>query len=292
MPDDTNVSVLIRKITTVLNEGDTDEERMESWLKDLVFLQRSKPKETVAEYYGWDRHYDYVCLILRLGTESSFLVDEGRIEGLKSVVASYFSGSDSCPLSFVDRDSLVMFVPITKSTKPAQLRDEMTKLVDTVRGVMPGLDVQASMGSVASTLEEIPTSYYNAQSVHRYSEIIDIGRTLASYDDYALQMLYLSADREELARQSSRLLRSILGNEDLLRTLEVYLAEGENGKRASERLFVHPSTLRYRLQKIEKLTGKDLSDSDDRFQLRLALLATSYLSAGNAEQRVTGGIVV
>ena len=105
-------------------------------------------------------------------------------------------------------------------------------------------------------------------------------------------MLYLSADREELARQSSRLLRSILGNEDLLRTLEVYLAEGENGKRASERLFVHPSTLRYRLQKIEKLTGKDLSDSDDRFQLRLALLATSYLSAGNAEQRVTGGIVV
>ncbi len=40
---------------------------------------------------------------------------------------------------------------------------------------------------------------------------------------------------------------------------------------AAAELFVHRHTLRYRMRKIEELTGRDLSSSFDRMELWIAL---------------------
>ncbi len=60
-------------------------------------------------------------------------------------------------------------------------------------------------------------------------------------------------------------------NIELLRTLECYLDNQGNLKRISEELYTHYNTITYRLKTIQKLLGKDLRKSTDRFQLNLAL---------------------
>lgn len=56
----------------------------------------------------------------------------------------------------------------------------------------------------------------------------------------------------------------------LLETLQVYL-ETRRLKEASDRLFIHRNTLRYRLDAISKLTGLDVQDPDGRLILELQL---------------------
>ncbi|MES4893107.1 helix-turn-helix domain-containing protein [Streptomyces sp. NPDC096012] len=46
----------------------------------------------------------------------------------------------------------------------------------------------------------------------------------------------------------------------LLRTLGHWFTSGGVTASAAERLFVHPNTVRYRLRRIEELTGRSLSD--------------------------------
>jgi DNA-binding PucR family transcriptional regulator len=48
-------------------------------------------------------------------------------------------------------------------------------------------------------------------------------------------------------------------NTDLIRTLEVYLANDLDRRRAAAQLHVHPNTLDYRLRRIVELTGIDPS---------------------------------
>ena len=62
------------------------------------------------------------------------------------------------------------------------------------------------------------------------------------------------------------------GERDLLReTLRaVFLADGQRGP-AAARLGIHRNTLRDRLSRIERLTGRSLADADDRAELWLAL---------------------
>ncbi|WP_328945943.1 helix-turn-helix domain-containing protein [Streptomyces sp. NBC_00250] len=58
----------------------------------------------------------------------------------------------------------------------------------------------------------------------------------------------------------------------LLETLEVFLRENCSWARTSEALHLHVNTVHYRIERIESLTGRDLSRLDHRLDLRAALL--------------------
>lgn len=59
----------------------------------------------------------------------------------------------------------------------------------------------------------------------------------------------------------------------LLETLRVYLSSGQNVAKAAEELFIHPNTLRYRVQKYQEITGANLSSSDTVVRIAWALSA-------------------
>ncbi|MFY1699947.1 MULTISPECIES: PucR family transcriptional regulator [unclassified Solwaraspora] len=58
---------------------------------------------------------------------------------------------------------------------------------------------------------------------------------------------------------------------DLVRTLTVFLDNGGSWSRCAELLHVHVNTLRYRIHRIERLTGRNLSRFEDRVDFFLAL---------------------
>ena len=54
-------------------------------------------------------------------------------------------------------------------------------------------------------------------------------------------------------------------------TVESYLRNNGQLTKAAEEIFVHPNTLKYRIEKVQDITGFDLSDSEIRLNLNLAL---------------------
>lgn len=69
-----------------------------------------------------------------------------------------------------------------------------------------------------------------------------------------------------------------LHNSELVKTLTTYLKETCTTD-ATALLHVHRNTLRYRLSKISLITGRDLADPDQRFQLEFACRAWMVLQA-------------
>ncbi|WP_344368634.1 helix-turn-helix domain-containing protein, partial [Streptomyces indiaensis] len=62
-------------------------------------------------------------------------------------------------------------------------------------------------------------------------------------------------------------------HQELARTAEVFLDCAGQAARAAAELGIHRQTLYYRLSRIEKLTGLDLDDGEDRLLLHMALKA-------------------
>lgn len=88
-------------------------------------------------------------------------------------------------------------------------------------------------------------------------------------------LIGLAKDQETLAA-SQRLLEPLVryddgSSGDLCYTLQVYIEENGNTSSAARRLFLNRHSLMYRLRKIETLTCRDLSNSDDRFLLDASL---------------------
>lgn len=89
----------------------------------------------------------------------------------------------------------------------------------------------------------------------------------------AFTVLHSLENKEETSMYIEKQLSPLLEEKqkDLLDTLHTYLANNGNLKDTSEQLFIHRSTLQYRLEKIHQLLQVDLTDADTRFNLMLAL---------------------
>ncbi len=65
---------------------------------------------------------------------------------------------------------------------------------------------------------------------------------------------------------------------ELLASLEAFLQHNARWETAASQLYVHRHTLRYRMRKVEELTGRDLGSSFDRMEFWLALRARDLMS--------------
>ena len=107
---------------------------------------------------------------------------------------------------------------------------------------------------------------------------------VASHRDLGAFTLLLSLqDDDALRLYSDGLLDPIERTEgeyggELLRSLEAYIEHNGNWERAARELYCHRHTLRYRIRKIEELTGRDLSRATDRIELWLALRARELVA--------------
>ncbi len=112
------------------------------------------------------------------------------------------------------------------------------------------------------------------------------GRTpeVASWRDLGAFQLLLSVQEDEALRLYCQ---SVLGpieegegeyGGELLKSLEAFLEQNGQWEKAARELFCHRHTLRYRIRRVEQLTGRDLSSARDRIEFWLALKARELIA--------------
>jgi purine catabolism regulator len=100
---------------------------------------------------------------------------------------------------------------------------------------------------------------------------------VASYRDLgAFQLLLSLQDDDALISYC----RGVLGpveqgegdyGDELLRSLDAFIEHNGHWEKAANALYCHRHTLRYRIRRVEQLTGRDFSNARDRIEFWLAL---------------------
>ena len=100
---------------------------------------------------------------------------------------------------------------------------------------------------------------------------------VASHKDLgAFQLLLSLQDDDALASYCQSVLGPIESDEgeygdELLRSLDVFIEHNGHWERAAQALYCHRHTLRYRIKRVEQLTGRDFTHARDRIEFWLAL---------------------
>jgi PucR family transcriptional regulator, purine catabolism regulatory protein len=100
---------------------------------------------------------------------------------------------------------------------------------------------------------------------------------VASYRDLGAFQLLLSLQDDEALRLYCDSVLAPLEEasgeygDELIRSLEAFIEQNGQWERAARELYCHRHTLRYRIRRIEQLTGRDLSRARDRIEFWLAL---------------------
>ncbi|MFI9845429.1 PucR family transcriptional regulator [Nonomuraea sp. NPDC051941] len=159
-------------------------------------------------------------------------------------------------------------------------RASRKSLADELRGLVaerPGLSIAAGISEMAASVsqlgEALETARRGMESARGGPGPVSI-MSVADIDSFDLLMAALPAS----VRRSFR--DHLLGpveeydarhGSELLRTLDIFLETCGSWQRTADELYVHVNTLRYRMQRIEELTGRRMSSMRDRTDLYLAL---------------------
>jgi sugar diacid utilization regulator len=129
------------------------------------------------------------------------------------------------------------------------------------------LGLSVAEAELALRLSTVPVARFDGLGIARFlSSDADQVRLLSFVDEWIGSLV--AYDEEH--------------HSDLVHTLGESLRDQQSLRASSDRLHIHPSTLKYRLRRIQELTGRDLHDADDRFNLDLACRVRAGLTAQGA----------
>ncbi len=132
------------------------------------------------------------------------------------------------------------------------------------------------LGRLATSWHDLARSASEAGRALRWA-LSNARTTVAYYGDLGSERLLAAVnDREELERFCEEQLGPVIEYDrsregELVHTLEVFFANGGHMARAAQMLAIHPNTLKYRLDQVMHLTGRDPRDASISLDLQLAL---------------------
>jgi DNA-binding PucR family transcriptional regulator len=169
--------------------------------------------------------------------------------------------------------ALVLIVPWLEDVRDA--RRFATRLVSGLAAGAPELQFSAGVSTCHDLTADLSPALSQARTA--LASVAGTPLPVALFDDLGVSRFLLAPGRRA---DLADFVRSVLGaildydrehSTHLLETLDAYLAEDLNLGRTAKRLYCHPKTVRYRLDRARDLTGRDLTSQRDCFDIQLAL---------------------
>lgn len=161
----------------------------------------------------------------------------------------------------------------------ASLKESAHWLTKRLKGPFAGMEFQVGIGSVVDCLDQAADSYHRAVDALSYGSLYygKGGGFIMSWQDSGLLKLF--GKLQEADAVFDIIPPALIALEaydqkhqtQLIATLRTYLNCNCNARRASEQLFIHYKTMRYRLKKIQEEFGLDMEQGLARVQIELGL---------------------
>lgn len=144
------------------------------------------------------------------------------------------------------------------------------------------ISIKIGVGTAYEYIEDLKKSYQEAKSAIDISSIVTKEENIYFYENLGIYSLITQISNgkfldDYVESKIGKLIKMDKMQEgDLCDTLETYLNCNCNVNSASESLFIHRNTMRYRMDKIKKILEDDINDMSVLLELKLAFAIKRY----------------
>ncbi|AIG28114.1 carbohydrate diacid regulator [Brevibacillus laterosporus] len=134
--------------------------------------------------------------------------------------------------------------------------------------------IKISVGKAFSGVEGLRYCYESARDTLVAGKAMAPELTVYYYDDFLNETLMVSVQESWKSEELIKVYKNLITQDksgELQQTLHVYMEEEGELHRIAKRLVIHRNTLRYRLQRIYDITGKDPKRISDFLSLQFAM---------------------
>jgi len=212
-------------------------------------------------------------------------------ERLHWAVDEFLAKREALFISASRSDSVVVLMQLAGVVTAEAVIELAEEMQAAIGQLLPEITVSIGLGRPHKSLVDLRQSYYEGLYAIRVRKINGTTGIIASFDDLGSYGLLLGL-QDTLSLEV--FYDSVLGrlheydeqnSSDLVKSLACFLEANGHWGEAAESLYVHRHTLRYRMKRVEEITGRDLSSSQDRMEFWLALKAKGLIDQSGKKQK-------
>ncbi len=262
-----------------------------NFFADLIDLKIHSDEEIFSRssYYGLQKGMENVCVVCTIDSQGEIYETLQLYE--KKVGELHNSVYDQLEDELIHEN-----LEATLFTKgkyfamilqfPKYGDEEINKITHFIENVQANFDGDFTLSFGVShsvpSLKELPTTYQEAVEAILTGYEQNLKGFIKYYKTRDLEELLKTLSRKDLKALYENTLKSLAfpktkEEQELVKTIQVYLDAQCEFSETSRKLFVHRNTVKYRIEKAEELLNCSLRDPADSLRIRVALIIGSIL---------------
>ncbi len=230
-----------------------------------------------ASRFGLDLKKPHQVMVIELS-------EDKRAEGSMGLIKRIERVRNLWGRPFLIGESSGRMVGIVEVSPPSYKADGLAMLVS---GEVKGVE-KIGIGGIAESPYDISRSYREACESLSVSKALGWKGKITEFSRLGMwHWLYHVPDEEVAGNEYFEKVATLVEldrkrGSGLVKTLRVYLENGGNALKTARDLYVHRSTLNYRLKRLEEILQVDLSDPKERSEVLFAMNMFSLHAGRNA----------
>ncbi len=287
LPWKTRLVTVTHDIGSAIITNELEEDTVRTLLENIIFSDISAQSKflDVFERHGFHANDSFFIGILDINGFESYICanqisDESKIAGIQNYLLGAtndaFSNRHLNALTMQKSDSVV-FLLKSGDVSQSVLEGIFNEIALRMSNQFPRIKLHAGIGKSCNHISLCRNSYRQAEQalkVKKSEQLIgpiyyykDIGvySLLTNINDRKILDEYYHDNFDDLVEYDKA------NKSELLKTLKVYLSNNCRMTEAAKQLYIHENTLKYRLNKIETISGCDLRDFQQLCQLDIGV---------------------
>ncbi len=246
-------------------------------ISDLL-NNRIKSHEDIIEKvinFGLNISSEYYVIVMNSNLTDSATQNKDFINKLRESFSSYWDRS-----IYLIRSNEIVFIVSSTNYKIEKLKGDIKSVIDNYNS-MWNISVKSLnvMISRPYNVFNLHMGYQQALDIQMFINHVTKSNGIYYYDELGIYKMFIETNNIDISKEfiPQELINLNNIDKELVITLKTFLDNNQNYTYTADALYVHPKTVRYRIEKIKELSTIHFDNPEEIFQISLGLRLLNFL---------------
>jgi PucR family transcriptional regulator, purine catabolism regulatory protein len=265
-------------------KNDVELEYKSEFLRDLILNDDLSIEDLQerGEKYRFVSGLHYVCLIIHFNVDHQ--QEDYKLELMNRIESSLHYFRPNAITGYI-RKSLCILYPLVNTDYDEIINESESVYKHLKKTLNPSHEFHMAVGRYLPGIKGLRDSFHDAENAILLGKSLWEDRHIIHYNDLGVYLLIAQNPNNNLLKEFFGRTVGVLdqydenNSLDLVKTLRTYFQQDEALTKTASVLYVHVNTVKYRIRKIEQLTGLSLQNSEGKLMLHMGLKVFDFLKS-------------
>lgn len=260
----------------------------EHFVYDLLYHKFESQTVMIKQgkVWGWNLEKPHHLLVINVAVSEEAMLNMNWMDEILLAIETQISDMEETMIVFPFQDQIVVLVEDeekrTISQRKKQIVEITHQLTQPLFSQFSDCQFFIGIGKWYQNATHLNKSYQEAKMALQFGRVWFENKNVCHINDLGVLRLLIQIHQEVLLDFSDEYLLPLVDSDrengtEYMKTLQVYIQQKGRINDVSDKLFVHPNTLRNRIKKMEDMTGIDLQDPEEFMNLMVAVKLLSFI---------------